>query len=216
MNKKINKILLSRREYLKGKLRSFQLTYHPINLFKIWLKDAYEAKIPDFNMMSLGTIDKNHQSHQRIVSMKKIEKKKIIFFTNFSSKKALHIKYNSRVSLLFIWNNINRQILLLGTAKKISHDKSLKYFYTRPKLSQISIWASQQSRKISNRNILEHTFKTFQKKFENSIVPFPKFWGGYQVDIYTAEFWQGRRNRLHDRFLYEKIHSKWIVTRIAP
>lgn len=216
MNKKINTILLSRREYTIGQLRSYQLTYHPINLFKLWLQDAHQAKIPDLNMMSLGTVDQKNRPYQRIVLLKKIEQNKIIFFTNFKSRKALHIQHNAHVSLLFIWNNINRQILFLGTAKKISRDKIVKYFYTRPRLSQISIWASKQSKKISNRKILENKFKKFQKKFSNTYIPCPKFWGGYQVDIHTAEFWQGRCNRLHDRFLYKKINSKWKKMRVSP
>ncbi|BAC24483.1 pdxH [Wigglesworthia glossinidia endosymbiont of Glossina brevipalpis] len=216
MNKILKKILLKNREYSIGSLRKNQLMNNPLDMFKIWLKEAYKSKIPDITAMILGTVDDKNQSYQRMVLLKYIDSKKVIFYTNFKSRKANHIKNNSKVSLLFPWNILDRQVLFLGYAKKIPQDDIKKYFYTRSKNSQISVWASKQSQIIKKRSILDDKFLKLKHEFQKKVVPFPKFWGGYKINISSAEFWQGRKNRLHDRFIYKKIHSKWNIYRLSP
>uniref|UniRef100_UPI0026063F13 pyridoxamine 5'-phosphate oxidase n=1 Tax=Mastigocoleus sp. MO_188.B34 TaxID=3036635 RepID=UPI0026063F13 len=141
-----------------------------------------------------------------------------VFFTNYESKKAHQIEVNPQVSLLFFWIALERQVQISGNAAKISTAESLKYFVTRPRGSQIGAWCSQQSTAISSRKILELKFDEMKRKFQKQEIPLPSAWGGYRVVPHSFEFWQGRPNRLHDRFLYSPLddESGWEIQRLAP
>jgi pyridoxamine 5'-phosphate oxidase len=129
----------------------------------------------------------------------------------------VHIETNPNVSLLFFWSEAARQVKIRGTAEKISSKESLSYFLSRPRGSQIGAWVSSQSSVISSRSLLENKFQEIKQKFKNKEVPLPSFWGGYRVIPNEIEFWQGRRNRLHDRFQYTKQDDgSWTIERLAP
>lgn len=210
------KISEIRREYTSKKLHRTNLTNQPIHLFKIWLNQAYLAQIPDPTAMCLATVDHTGQPYQRLVLLKYFTNESMIFFSNFNSHKAIHLINNAKVSLCFPWNAMNRQVIIIGIASKLEEKNIFKYFYTRPKDSQISVWSSQQSKIIYNRNVLEHNFLKLKKKYSQKKIPFPEFWGGYQINIKSIEFWQGRMYRLHDRFIYYKHYNTWNIHRLSP
>ncbi|HBF46924.1 MAG TPA: pyridoxamine 5'-phosphate oxidase, partial [Shewanella frigidimarina] len=139
-----------------------------------------------------------------------------VFFTNLESRKAKQIATNSKISLLFPWHPLERQVAVLGEAEPLSMLDVAKYFMSRPKDSQIAAWVSKQSSKISARQALEGKFAEMKAKFAQGEVPLPKFWGGYLVRPASIEFWQGGEHRLHDRFIYTKTDADWNIDRLAP
>jgi pyridoxamine 5'-phosphate oxidase len=141
----------------------------------------------------------------------------LFFFTNFGSRKAREIAGNSNVSLLFPWNNIERQVKIQGQAQKISTAESLKYFLIRPHLIQIAAWASEPSQPLTSKQVLLTQFVHMKEKFAKGEVPLPDFWGGIRVIPHKMEFWQGGENRLHDRFEYSlQDDASWNIQRLAP
>jgi pyridoxamine 5'-phosphate oxidase len=149
--------------------------------------------------------------------LKSFDEDGFVFYTNYESKKAAHIEENPNVSLLFFWADAARQVKIRGKAEKIPAKESLAYFLSRPRGSQIGAWVSAQSSIISSRSLLEEKFQEIKQKFKDKKVPLPSFWGGYRVIPDEIEFWQGRRNRLHDRFQYTKQEDgSWAIERLAP
>jgi pyridoxamine 5'-phosphate oxidase len=167
--------------------------------------------------MSLASVDAQGQPWQRMVLLKLFDEKGFVFFTNYASRKAEQIAVNSRVSLLFPWQVLGRQVKVTGQAAKISTAESMKYFATRPRGSQIGAWASRQSQVIKSRAILDAMFDDMKHKFLDGDVPLPSFWGGYRVTPVTIEFWQARDSRLHDRFMYRQDEkARWFIERLSP
>ena len=213
-----------RREYLKDGLNRNDLPNDPFDLFSLWLEQARDADISDPTAMSIATVDSNGQPWQRMVLLKRFDCSGFVFFTNLESRKASHLAVNNKVSLLFPWHMLERQVAITGTVERVSNADVLKYFLSRPKGSQIATWVSNQSSKISTRQALETKFMEMKTKFAKGEVPLPKFWGGYKIAPQTIEFWQGGEHRLHDRFLYEKMSdsssnselSQWNISRLAP
>ena len=148
---------------------------------------------------------------------KYFDEKGFVFFTNFESKKAEQIDANPNVSMLFFWSDAARQVKIRGKAERIPTSETLKYFLARPRGSQIGAWVSAQSSIISSRSLLENKFQEMKLKFSNKEIPLPSFWGGYRVVPEVIEFWQGRHNRLHDRFQFTKQDDdSWSIERLAP
>ena len=206
-----------RREYTLGGLHREELPDDPMVLFEKWLEEIRDSEVlPDPTAMSVATVDGTGQPFQRIVLLKRFDQNGFVFFTNLASRKAEHIGENSKVSLLFPWHSLDRQVAVTGIAEPLSTAEVLKYFITRPKDSQIAAWVSKQSSKISARQVLEGKFAEMKAKFSQGEVPLPKFWGGYLVRPTSIEFWQGGEHRLHDRFLYSKTETDWDITRLAP
>ena len=207
-----------REEYILKGLRREQLHQDPFQQFELWFQQACTGNLPEPNAMSLATVSATGKPSQRIVLLKYFDRQGFVFFTNYESKKAREIEENSQVSLLFFWIALERQVEISGYAVKISTAESLKYFATRPRGSQIGAWCSQQSMAISSRKILELKFEEMKRKFRNQKIPLPSSWGGYRVVPDSFEFWQGRPNRLHDRFLYSRLNeeSDWEIHRLAP
>ncbi|MBQ3678149.1 MAG: pyridoxamine 5'-phosphate oxidase [Succinivibrio sp.] len=206
-----------RRSYTQGGLEESDLTEHPIDLFEKWLKQAIDSQIYDPNGVVVSTVDENNQPYSRMVLLKDYDRENLIFYTNLGSRKAQHIKNNPKVCLLFPWYMLERQVMFIGEAVRQSTVQDLKYFHSRPRGSQIGAWASNQSHLISARGILESKFLEMKEKFKNGEIPLPSFWGGYKVKFNKVEFWQGRENRLHDRFIYELKDGVWQKpVRLAP
>jgi len=207
-----------RREYLKGGLSRSSLDPDPLKQFTTWFEQARSTEIPDPTAMVLATVGSNGQPSQRTVLLKYYDNSGFVFFTNFESRKAQEIAANSRVSLLFVWLDLERQIQVNGTASRISASESAKYFMSRPKDSQMAAWVSSQSHTLTSRQILLQKFQEMKRKIGEGKVPIPSFWGGYRVEPVEIEFWQGRQNRLHDRFLYTRNESAggWKIERLAP
>jgi len=206
-----------RREYLKQGLSRSELELDPVKQLELWLSQASDVELVDATAMSLSTVDSLGQPSQRVVLLKKLDEKGLVFYTNLKSRKALDIKANSKVSLLFAWLPLERQVKIQGTAHKMSAMENLAYFATRPKDSQLAAWASRQSQQISSRKFLNQAFEQMKAKFADGEVPLPDFWGGYLIKPTQFEFWQGGGARLHDSFVYTKDNSSvWTINRLAP
>ena len=206
-----------RREYNKDKLNLKTLNTNPIKQFEKWFEDAKNCEMPDPNGMSLATVDPKGQPSLRTVLLKYFDESGFVFFTNYDSRKSKEIEGNSKVSLMFPWIILERQVIIYGKAEKISKKESFNYFTSRPKGSQIGAWVSEQSSVISSKSLLLAKFDEMKRKFAKGEVPLPSFWGGYRVEPFAIEFWQGRENRLHDRFMYKLQQDKsWSIERLAP
>jgi len=206
-----------RREYLKGGLRREDLDSNPLAQFQKWLTQAIDSGLPDPTAMCLATVSAQGRPSQRIVLLKYFDERGLVFFTNYGSRKAKEIAANPHVSLHFPWQMFERQVMINGTAEKVSTRESVKYFLSRPKESQLGAWASDQSMPISSRMLLEQKFAEMKQKFSKGEIPVPSFWGGYRVIPEEFEFWQGGANRLHDRFSYQRDNQgQWRIERLAP
>ena len=207
----------SRSEYTRGELDREQLKANPFDQFALWFQQAIEAKITEPNAMSLATAGADLRPLVRTVLLKIFDQRGFVFFTNFESRKARQIAENANVSLLFPWLALERQVIVSGSAEKISTAESLAYFITRPRGSQLGAWVSAQSSIITTRSLLEQQWEAMKRKFGEGEVPLPEFWGGFRVVPREIEFWQGRASRLHDRFLYTRQpNGSWIIDRLAP
>ncbi len=193
-----------------------ELHEDPFKQFEAWFHAACDTDILDPNAMSLCTVDEEHHPFCRTVLLKYFDARGFVFFTNLASNKATQIAGNNKVSLLIFWPTFGRQIGIRGTATGIPTSETLRYFLTRPRGSQIGAWVSTQSSIISSRSVLEAKFDEVKRKFADKAVPLPSFWGGYRVEPREIEFWQGRKNRLHDRFLYTRQDRGWAIKRLAP
>lgn len=206
-----------RRHYTMDRLSRDSLHANPITQFERWLAEAVEAKLIEPNAMTLATADAEGRPLVRTVLLKSLDARGFVFFTNLESRKAAHIAVNPEVSLLFPWLALERQVIVTGTAERVSMTETLKYFLTRPRESQIAAWASRQSQAISSRKLLEMEWAKLKEKFNAGEVPLPSFWGGFRVKPHTIEFWQGGPHRLHDRFQYKRAENgSWTLERLAP
>ncbi len=205
-----------RREYLKQGLSRSDLNVNPVAQMKDWLSQASNVELVDATAMTLSTVDSDGQPSQRVVLLKNLDDKGLVFYTNLKSRKAIDIKDNNKVSLHFAWLPLERQIKIQGTAHRMTVAENLAYFSTRPKNSQLAAWASRQSQTISSRKLLNQAFEQMKAKFASGEVPLPDFWGGYLVKPTRFEFWQGGGARLHDSFSYVNNSGNWSLERLAP
>jgi pyridoxamine 5'-phosphate oxidase len=207
-----------RRQYGEVGLLESALPKDPVELFNTWLLEAAgNDVVVEANAMVLSTVIDNQPS-SRTVLLKDLSKDGFTFFTNYGSRKAKHISANANVSLLFPWYPLERQVIVLGSASKISKSDSENYFASRPRGSQIGAWASMQSEELSSREELENKYAELEKKWpEGTLIPMPEHWGGYVVLPTSIEFWQGRYSRLHDRIRYVRSENNdWQIKRIYP
>lgn len=205
-----------RREYSQGELRRADLDSDPLVQFERWLQQTIEAGIPDPTAMTIATVSADGQPSQRIVLLKDVGEGGFVFYTNLSSRKALELEKNNKISLHFPWHFMERQVKVCGVATPLSKTEVAKYFFSRPKESQLAAWASQQSKPISTRQMLISKFEEVKQQFAQGQIPLPKFWGGYRVIPHEIEFWQGGEHRLHNRFCYYKHGLQWKIERLMP
>lgn len=200
-------------EYDKYSLHEEDLPHDPILLFKSWFEKAVEDLNPEPNAFILGTISETNLPQTRVVLLKEIEDNQFVFYSNYNSQKGRDIEHNPQVSMLFFFPFSQRQIRIQGNVTKLSRQKAIDYFATRPIESQVSAMASNQSSKISRVQLIEKA-----AEIRNSEkVACPSHWGGYAIMPNYFEFWQGQPGRLHDRIVYENINStQWEQYRLAP
>ena len=204
-----------REQYDKGILSENDLDANPMKQFEKWFTSAVNNEVPEPNAMCFSSVVDNKPS-SRIVLLKGLDDRGFIFYTNYNSRKGEEINNNSQVCLNFFWQAMSQQVRIEGTITKVSSEESDAYFAVRPRESQIGAWASAQSSILTSRKDLEDEVARLNKQYENTTIPRPDHWGGYLVTPHRIEFWQGRPNRLHDRFLYERNGENWMVFRLAP
>ncbi|PWU07361.1 MAG: pyridoxamine 5'-phosphate oxidase [Verrucomicrobia bacterium] len=210
-------LLNERREYRLRNLTKADLLADPIAQFQRWLDDAFASGMAEPTAMCLATASSHGKPLVRTVLLKSVDQRGFTFFTNLESRKADQLKENDAVSLLFPWLLLERQVVVVGKAIPLPREESEAYFSSRPHESQLSAWASPQSRVIPSREFLEQEWQSAQKKFGKEKIPLPPFWGGICVVPETIEFWQGGARRLHDRLQYRKdSQNHWMTERLAP
>ena len=206
-----------RRDYTKATLDVTTVNPDPVVQFEIWFKEALEAQVIEPNAMNISTVNEQGKPSSRIVLLKGIENKKFVFFTNYQSRKGREIEANPACALTFFWPDLERQVRIEGVITRVDNQISEDYFKSRPKGSQIGAWASPQSTVIKDRSILEERYRQIEQKYLNdAALPKPHQWGGYGVDPFVIEFWQGRSSRMHDRIEYTKVDGSWRIHRLAP
>lgn len=206
-----------RRSYGNRPLDRDGLAPDPIRQFHGWFQEATRAGLIEVNAMCVATVDAAGRPSARMVLLKAYDASGFVFYTNLESRKAGEIAGNPHVALLMFWPDLHRQVRIEGTAERVSTAESIRYFLTRPRDSQLGAWVSAQSNVVSSRQLLEQKFAEMKRKFANGEVPLPDFWGGYRVRPSALEFWQGRENRLHDRFRYTlRAGPGWQIDRLAP
>ena len=205
-----------RKQYEMNELNRSDLLESPTEMFRTWFEKIEDLENIEPNAAILSTSTKKGKPSSRTVLIKEYSDNGFIFYTNYRSKKAQEIENNPYGSLIFYWHDYERQVRIQGKIRKVSRSKSEKYFHSRPRLSQISVLSSYQSKRLENRNELENKVKELEKKYEGKEIPLPDFWGGYLLEHRNVEFWQGRRDRLHDRFVYTKHGRIWQTERLAP
>ena len=205
-----------RKEYKLKSLLEKDVDADPIRQFQQWWNEAMLSNIEEPNAMTLATCNKNGKPSARIVLLKGLSNDGFVFFTNYKSRKGNDLNENPFASLLFFWKELERQVRIEGSVKKLSEKKSDEYFVLRPEQSRIGAWSSPQSTVIKSRDVLEEMFLKYTQQFSDGVILRPPHWGGYIVKPALIEFWQGRRNRLHDRIQYSLTNEKWIIERLAP
>ena len=207
----------SRYEHIGKGLRRSDLNPDPIKQFANWFTTAIETGIGDVNAMSLATAGQDAKPSVRIVLLKSFDEDGFVFFTNYESEKGKQLEANPYAALGFYWIELDRQIRISGKVDKTSRKESQTYFRSRPVGSQLSAWASRQSAVLDGRRVLDARMEEMNERFADKRVPLPPHWGGYRLKPDNMEFWQGRSNRLHDRFRYTR-HSdgSWLIERLAP
>jgi pyridoxamine 5'-phosphate oxidase len=229
-----------RREYNLAGLRRRDLESDPIVQFRKWFDQAAGARTSgrirkllikayksvfliksaqqlDLNAMTLATSDRQGRPSARVVLLKGLDERGFIFYTNYNSRKGRELEENPEAALVFYWPEQERQVCVAGLVSKVPSNESEAYFATRPYGSQIGAWASDQSTVLRDRSLLEEKWAQIETQYPPGKVPRPAHWGGYVLSPMRLEFWQGRPNRLHDRFRYTRQpDSTWLIERLSP
>ena len=205
-----------RKSYTAGELRREDLNADPITQFGAWLQAALDADLPEPTAMSLATVNEKGQPSARVVLLKGVDARGFRFYSSYESRKGAELRANPKAALVFYWHALERQVRIEGSVQKLSREESRAYFKSRPHGSQLGAWASQQSRVIEGREGLEARLGELEEMYKEGEVPLPDFWGGYLVLPDALEFWQGRPNRLHDRFRYTRHGDTWEIMRLSP
>lgn len=227
-----------RREYNLAGLRRGDLDADPLIQFQKWFEQeggahggwfrrlfvrlykslflALGTEVLDMNAMTLATVDKDGRPSARTVLLKGLDSRGFIFYTNYESRKGRELAVNPNAALVFYWSDQERQVCVTGEVSKLPAEESEAYFRSRPRGSRIAALVSQQSEPVSERSVLEEKWQRFETQYPVE-VPRPANWGGYVLKPHRIEFWQGRPNRLHDRFQYTRVEGKnWEIQRLSP
>jgi pyridoxamine 5'-phosphate oxidase len=205
-----------RKEYTYARLEIDNLDIDPVVQFRYWLNDALKANVSEPTAMVLSTVGTEGIPSSRVVLLKNLDHDGFTFFSNYESRKGIQIAHNPNASLLFFWPQLERQVRIEGRVAKTPRHISDEYFQTRPEGSRIGAWASPQSRMVPSREYLDNLQKDYEQLFKSKLLERPENWGGYKLFPHSIEFWQGRENRLHDRFEYRMNGNIWEIHRLAP
>ena len=206
-----------RRQYTLGGLRRADLAEDPVAQFVAWQDQAIAAGLADPTACVLATLQPDQTLRQRMVLMKGVDARGLMFYTNYQSGKAAALAACDQASMFFPWNELDRQVSVSGAVERASEEESDAYFASRPRDSQLGAWASAQSQGIENREALMQQLRDVSARFGEGEIPRPPHWGGYRLIPVSWEFWQGGENRLHDRFRYTcDDDGSWQVTRLQP
>ncbi len=190
---------------------------NPLKQFEQWFQAAKEAEPVLPEAVSLATATREGRLSSRMVLLKDFDETGFVFYTNYESRKGIELAENPNAALVFYWRQLERQICITGTVSKVSREESEAYFRTRPRGSQIGALTSRQSQVVASREVLEKRFQQLMAEYEGREIPLPPYWGGYRLSPDTIEFWQGRSDRLHDRFLYQRQSGgPWQLERLSP
>jgi pyridoxamine 5'-phosphate oxidase len=205
-----------REDYRRDALEREVLDPDPLVQFGAWFDAARAAAVPEPNAMALATVDADGQPSVRIVLLKGVQDGDFVFFTDYRSRKGRDLGANPRASLCFHWHALERQVRIRGTVRRLDAAASAAYYHSRPRGSQLGAWVSVQSQPIADREVLVAEIDRRRAEFGEGQIPLPPHWGGYRLAPSDIEFWQGRPDRLHDRFLYTRTESAWACDRLSP
>lgn len=197
-------------------LKEMDLLPDPLAQLELWLKAATDAGMEEPAAMTLATVSAEGKPSARVVLFKGLYEGGLTFYTNHEGRKGRELEQNPNVALVFWWDKLERQIRVEGRAEKLPEEISRQYFHSRPRASQLGALTSRQSQVVSTREELDQRLQALTRQYEGRPVPYPKFWGGYRVQPELIEFWQGRRDRLHDRLLYRRSAQGWKIERLEP
>ena len=207
----------TRRQFMNAPFTENDVLDNPIDQFSVWFENAVKSGVKDPFALTLATANKEGRPSARVVYMRDVKERGLVFFTNYSSHKGHDLLENPYASANFYWDDLSRQVRFCGRVEKVDSSESDEYFQSRPRESQIGAWASHQSSKLEGREELISKLDKLKEKFEGEEVPRPDFWGGYLIIPTTVEFWQGRESRLHDRIQYERDENgNWALSRLSP
>jgi len=206
-----------RKSYTKDKLSINDIGGNPIDFFVKWFKEAENSdQIIEPNAMTISTVDENSFPSSRVVLLKQIKERSLIFFTNYNSNKGKSLEKNENICASFYWPPLERQVIIKGNAKKISSVESEDYFNSRPFESQAAAIISNQSEVIDSYESLLEKYNSFIEQNKNTKLKRPNNWGGIEIFINQIEFWQGRKNRLHNRVLCNFQKDTWEYKLLSP
>lgn len=205
-----------RQEYSRARLDEHDALADPVAQFKLWFDQAVLAEAREPNAMTVATVGGDGRPSARMMLLKGFEAGQFVFYTNRESRKGRELGANPRAALVFVWLAARRQVLVTGTVEEVSEAESDAYFASRPRGSQLAAWASPQSAPVPSRADLDAAAADMAARFAGREVPRPSFWGGYRVVPDAMEFWQGRADRLHDRFRFDRREGGWDVERLGP
>ena len=205
-----------REAYEMAGLEEANLADDPVAQFQRWFAEVEAAGYWEPNAMVLSTVAADGSPSARNVLLKRVDERGFVLFTNYTSDKASELEATHRAALTFSWTELRRQVRVVGDAQRLTDEESDRYWTTRPRGSQLGAWSSDQSAVVPDRATLERSFAEQQERWAGREVERPDHWGGYRVRPDTVEFWQGRPDRLHDRFRYRREQDGWVVERRAP
>ena len=208
-----------REQYTGRGLDRGDLAADPFDQFETWFEEVRASGYWEPNAMVVSTVDEDGWPEGRNVLLKQFDQRGFVFYTNYRSAKGRAIDHVGRAGLTFSWIELRRQVRVVGEAQRLDDDVSAAYFASRPRGSQLGAWSSDQSAPVTDRATLDEQFAAVEARYEGVEVPRPPHWGGICVQPLSIEFWQGRHNRMHDRFVYRRADSassQWSIERLAP